>query len=376
MKKFFTWFVIALFTFLACNEDTPKYQINGAVVGELEGRPVYLKQLDELRPGIIIDSAIIKNGTFTMEGNVATPYLYNISVGGARINFNLFIENKPIQVNIDADNPIRNNACGSPLNDLYTNYLNESNEKYQVKMLDFRKRLKEAREAKLDKILSAEEKRIYTKEEAELTNALRDYQYQFITNNPNSIVSAYILRTVALNLKPEKVEKAIALFDTINSQSYFITSVKSDLERMKKVDIGQKYIDTKLSDPNGNEISLSDYAGKGKYVLIDFWASWCPDCLEENPHHVKLYNKYKDKGFEIVGISLDRDKDAWISRIEKDKLSWVQMSDLKAWNSEAAYLYNIKYIPGTILLDKDGVIIAKNIYDEELAEKLAELLGK
>ncbi|GIV38578.1 MAG: thiol:disulfide interchange protein [Thermonema sp.] len=132
--------------------------------------------------------------------------------------------------------------------------------------------------------------------------------------------------------------------------------------------------DFSLPQADGTPFSLSKL--RGKYVLVDFWASWCGPCRKENPQVVALYNKYKDKGFEILGVSLDEDKEAWLKAIEKDRLTWIHVSDLKGWQNEAARLYNVNAIPMTYLIDPDGVIIAKGLRGPALEAKLQELLGK
>lgn len=129
-----------------------------------------------------------------------------------------------------------------------------------------------------------------------------------------------------------------------------------------------------MKDPAGKEVSLSDYVGKGKYVLVDFWASWCGPCRREMPALVEAYAKYKDKGFEIVGVSLDTQTEAWEKSIEALNITWPQMSDLKGWESEATDIYGLAYIPQTLLIDPNGKIIAKNIYGEAVSEELAKYL--
>src|SRR5690606_31430035 len=120
-------------------------------------------------------------------------------------------------------------------------------------------------------------------------------------------------------------------------------------------------------------VKLSDH--KGKYLLVDFWASWCGPCRRENPNLVKAWQKYKDKGFDVFGVSLDRKKENWVKAIKDDQLTWTQVSDLKFWNSEAAKLYGVRAIPSNVLLSPDGTIIAKNLTGEALHSKLEQLLG-
>jgi peroxiredoxin len=136
--------------------------------------------------------------------------------------------------------------------------------------------------------------------------------------------------------------------------------------------IGQPAPEIELETPEGKELALSSL--KGKVVLIDFWASWCGPCRKEMPNVVKAYAKFKNKGFEIFGVSLDQDKARWIEAIQKDGITWPQVSDLKQWQSSVVRQYNIQGIPYTVLLDREGNILAKNLRGEELEKKLTEVL--
>lgn len=150
-----------------------------------------------------------------------------------------------------------------------------------------------------------------------------------------------------------------------------VNMMSSRLESIKRMMIGVPAPDFTLQTPDGKEVSLSSY--KGKYVLVDFWASWCRPCRMENPNVVAMYNRYKDKGFEVFGVSLDQNKDAWKKAIEDDKLTWQHGSDLKGWQSAPAALYGITSIPHSILIDKTGKIIARQLRGEQLGAKLEEI---
>lgn len=139
-------------------------------------------------------------------------------------------------------------------------------------------------------------------------------------------------------------------------------------------EVGNKYIDIKLPGIQGNNVAVSDYVAKNRYTLVDFWASWCPPCRAEMPTIVKAYAQYHDQGFEVVGVSLDNNRDSWVIAIEQLGMTWPQMSDLKGWECQGAQLYHIQSIPANILVDQQGIIVAKDLRGEGLLQKIAELL--
>ena len=147
----------------------------------------------------------------------------------------------------------------------------------------------------------------------------------------------------------------------------------SYVDKMKLTAVGQPAPEIALPDPQGKIVPLSSM--KGKYVLVDFWAKWCGPCRQENPNVVRAYQKYKDKGFTVYGVSLDRNRADWLQAIQQDNLTWTHVSDLKYWQSEAAKTYNITGIPFSLLLDPNGVIIAKNLRGAALHQKLEEIFG-
>jgi len=199
------------------------------------------------------------------------------------------------------------------------------------------------------------------------------YAKNFIREHPKSAVSPLVaLMQFAQEMTAHDIDTLVAFLDPSVRASVYVAELKKLADKMRITDVGGMAPDFTLNTPEGTPLSLSSL--RGKIVLVDFWASWCVPCRKENPNVVMVYNQFKDKGFDILGVSLDREKGAWEKAIADDKLTWHHVSDLKYWQSEAAVKYGIQSIPSTLLLDKDGKIIAKNLRGEELAKKLAQLL--
>ncbi len=195
-----------------------------------------------------------------------------------------------------------------------------------------------------------------------------------INENPGSLVSLAAVQQLDPKASPdlyEKVDEALA--QTMKDNPWF-TDFHRKVESMVNLFVGDPAPEFTLNNIDGNPVALSSL--KGKIVLIDFWASWCKPCRAENPNVVKAYNKYKSKGFDVMSVSLDKDKNRWLAAIEQDNLSWKNhVSDLKAWGSVVVPMYGIEGIPFTLLIDKDGIILGKNLRGEDLEKKLAEVFN-
>ena len=198
---------------------------------------------------------------------------------------------------------------------------------------------------------------------------------EYVKSNPSSPIAVFALQQYAgWDIDAAKVEPLYKTLSETNKNLPSAVEFKTNMEIARKTGIGQFAMEFIQNDTSGVPVKLSSL--KGRYLLIDFWASWCGPCRAENPNLVKVFNKYKEKNFHILGVSLDRpgQKDRWMKAIYDDKLEWTQVSDLQFWNNEVAKQYGIRAIPQNLLLDPEGKIIAKNIRGEELENKVAEII--
>ncbi|TAM93726.1 MAG: AhpC/TSA family protein [Chitinophagaceae bacterium] len=200
----------------------------------------------------------------------------------------------------------------------------------------------------------------------------KEKYFAYIRNHPNSIISGYVLKMWS---KVWGKNTSKLLYDILSKevkQSNYGKDVKDYILLNKDIKVGDKFVDFTLPDINGKRISLSDY--KGKYVLLDFWGSWCEPCREENPKLVKIYKDFKSKGFDILGVSIETKKKEWLNAVSHDNITWQDVSDLKGDNNKAVLIYGIYRYPSNFLIDPNGIIIAKNLSMDALMAKLGEIL--
>jgi peroxiredoxin len=196
----------------------------------------------------------------------------------------------------------------------------------------------------------------------------------FIKTHPKSAVSGYIIYNDMNNpnIQLKDVEEALGYIDPGIQNTKFIKLATKRVKDIRGTTVGYEATDFSQPTPDGKKVSLSDF--RGKVVLVDFWASWCRPCRMENPNVVAAYNRFKDKGFTVLGVSLDSNRDPWIAAIQQDNLTWTHISDLKGWGNEVGKLYGVTGIPQNFLIDREGKIIAKDLRGAALDEKLAEII--
>ncbi|MCK5168754.1 MAG: AhpC/TSA family protein [Bacteroidales bacterium] len=386
MKKILLFLSIA-FVLYSCDSEPEFFTISGEIANA-NGEKLYLVELQTSNINIL-DSVILNNtGTFSFKGQTDIPKFYAIRTTSN--NYLTLIVNHLEQIIITADGEDLSKDA----------IIAGSTESHNILVL--RTKLEESVE-RLDSLAVYYQSLIGTRELNKVKDSLSlvsqktiedhiKFTQNFIHENSNSLAGLMALyqqiapRRTVLNPKDH-----LEYFNLIDS-SLMSTIPKSDavkalhaqLEEFKRqnnsenninevVGIGVVAPNIALQNPEGDTISLDSL--RGKYVLIDFWASWCRPCRVENPNLVKSYEKYHAKGFEIFQVSLDKKKESWLDAIEKDKLNWIHVSDLQYWNSAPAELYKVQSIPASFLLDKQGKIIAKNLRGDALEAKLSELFN-
>ncbi len=355
--------VLAL-AFTSCLKKD-SYTIKGYIEGMPEGY-VYLQVYAD--DGLVsFDSVMAKDNKFEFTGKRESPEMVYITFKGLEESFSLFLENSKIEIKGKIDSLRNVEITGSSLQDLMNNF-NKGMEIYQTRQNELYQQYQEA-QAKNDTIAM---KNMDATWEA-IDKEQLEYTRKFIADNNKTDVAPYlVLRRLIYDISLKQLDSICTTFGPELEKSVYVKKLKDRIEILKKVEPGQAAPEITLNDTLGNPISLSSL--KGKFVLIDFWASWCGPCRAESPNLVKAYAEFKDKGLEIYGVSLDKDKTKWTQAIKADKLTWIHVSDLKGWLCAPAKVYGVNSIPHSVLIDKDGIIIDKNLRGEALTLKLREII--
>ncbi len=373
MQKFIFYFVLAFaaLSFSACNNakksSDENFTVNFDIV-DAQGDLTLVMQHRRAGDWVKDDSVVLKNGKGTLSGHIDFPELYYFVIKEKQGYMPVWIDKGNITVKTDLMHMRNPEVKGSKAQDSYMAYqdsINGFSQKENAMGQDYSAARKNDDQAKMDEIVKA-----YNRLQDEKNN----YMIGYAMRHNKDVVSAFIVMNNSYSLNLNQLDSVVSAFDPSIDNSYYVKHLKERVKSLKRVAVGQHFVDFTLNDPDGNPVSLSSVVDKNKYTLVDFWASWCMPCRAENPNVVAAYKKYHDKGFTVFGVSLDKDHDKWVEAIKKDGLTWTHVSDLKYWGSEAAKLYAVQSIPHNVLIDSKGIIVDKNLRGQDLQNKLAELL--
>lgn len=371
MKYLKQLFIVLLFAALiSCKQESQQIfdgtvTVSGALSNVPSGKIVLMKYVDQSTE--TVEEIPLKNGDFKFEVNLDQAGFFDLDLGGKKtVKLALYAEdvelsydfNDPNSLKVDGSVDSQNLQKIESLVSEYQNQINELNTAY------FEAMSKRDQEAILGIQTKAQDLEIKQSERVKVV----------LGEMKDSFAALAGISMLNPKMDFQFIDELVAGLDQQYPNNKMINAMKTQLDDMRALSIGQIAPEIALLNPNGELIKLSDL--RGKYVLIDFWAAWCKPCREENPNVVRLYNQYKDKGFEVFGVSLDRTKEAWVKAIADDDLTWTHVSDLKYFNSEAAALYQINAIPATYMLDPEGRIIAKDLRSTSLENKLKEIFGQ
>lgn len=352
----------------SCSGSGIKYTVNGINVPE-EGTTVYLT---DRTTNMQIDSAVVSEGTFIMKGRADKDAFLEVEVDGNEDRFVFFNDGEPVQLDVAAGT-----MKGSALNNKLAECIvmnDEAYDEYDRILQEFISLPQEEQAAKAEEWMP-----VYR---AALTR-YSDFYFSMIDDNMDSIIPVAFIGSVRSLGGADKLNSLLNSGAPFTQHPYVVEmkrkmdeadAKRKEAEELKRSFIGQKFTDLEEADPDGNMHKLSEYVGNGKWVLVDFWASWCGPCKAEMPNVVAAYKKYKSKGFDVVGLSFDREKDPWVKAITDWDMPWVHLSDLQYWKTVAAEVYGVNSIPDNILIDPEGRIVARGLRGTELDAFLASVM--
>jgi len=360
--------VITAITIFGCqNQSEESYVLTGSIEGKQEGMAYLRDRVSGLM--VDLDSAKIENGKFVIEGKIDAPELLYVQIDGVAGRIGVFMENSPIELKIESVEPLEYTVSGSESHDILEGINGVvAGHDEKLRMLD--EKISNAEKAG-DTELANSKREEYDNLGKERRGEVKNYINQYA----DMPVSVYIAtRQLSHGADAVELRSIFSTFDPVLSGTRYYDAMATNVETLERVAPGQPAVDFTLENTQGEEVSLSDY--RGQVVLISFWASWCPYCRVENPNLVKVYDEFGGDKFTVLGVSLDRNKEAWLKGIEEDGLEWEHVSDLEGWRSGPANLYAIRSIPQNVLIGADGTILERNVKYHELGEKLQTLFAE
>ena len=347
------------------------YTVNVSVTGDLAQLPNdTLVLAGGTRKAPVADTVVLVDGKATFKGETATPTYYTLSFNGKKAIKRIFVENAKYNVTFDAAEPAKAVVEGGDIQTFLTSLNAKRDELFAA--------------AKLDSLMKAygklsdDEKAAVREAYNNVENEINGMNEAYIAANPASPYALYTLASTIGDVPVAELDAKLAAFDTLAAYANndILKEAKETAALIKSLQPGNKAPDFVQNDPDGKPVKFSDIYSKNKLTMVDFWASWCGPCRAFNPDLVKIYKKYHKKGFEILGVSNDRDYDAWVKGIKDDKLTWPQVSDLKFWDNEVGKMYYVRFIPQNIFVDQNGTIVGRQIDKPEVDNFIKEFLSK
>lgn len=372
--------ITAITVLISCNKaGENEYIVTGTIKGIADGKTVILEMQDETGALKAIDTVKVEKEKFTFKGNAKEPEMYLIQVETVEGKIPFILENGDIEMTINKDSVNVTKVTGTYNNEELNGY-KDKGIAIQKKMMKFQKdntaKMNQAQQMK-DSVVMNSLRKEYSKFQDEFVKESDAY----VASHPKAFISALIIEGMFNQMTPDiaKITKFYDGLDKSIKDNKHGKKIKKQLDEINKpvtavntVNVGSAAPDFSAPNPDGKVVSLKE--SLGKVTIIDFWASWCKPCRQENPNMVALYNQYHAKGLNIIGVSLDEDAAKWKDAIAKDKLTWAHVSNLKDFNDPIAVMYDIKMIPSTFVLDASGNVVAKDLRGDALKAKVAELL--
>lgn len=352
MKQFFMWAIALTLILTSCGKGT-SFSVKGKFADKMvaDSTVLLLQKINyETGDMTVLDTAIVKDGEFEFKGEAKEEPCFNVIVpqtpDGKTPSITFVREPGKIEVDIKDIEHIT--VSGTKINDQF--------QKMQTDVLALQQKAMQA--------TSDEQK-------AGLIKQVVGAFFAYAKENMQNSTGEQIFSSIAFQLSSDQVKELLKNARPSFTEKGPVKMLQKSMEAKERMAKTNQYEDINLVDPNGQTVALSTYVGKSNYVLVDFWASWCQPCMQEMPNIVAAYSKFKSKGFEVVSISVDKDKEAWLGAVKQNNMSWIQLNDV---DGNGSLIYGIQTIPYTLLIDRNGKILAQNLRGEALDAKLSELM--
>ena len=359
--------LVAALLFSACSMGGgDHYTLSGRIDNADQLNSLLLYEGETLVDSIAVDNA----GNFSTEGTTSEPALYELVIG--QQSYMLVLENgEKVDLQVDMEKPAQYTVTGSEVS-AKLEEVAAMRAEFQEQQMGLQKEFEQRVSRGEDRTVVQQE--LIAKHDR-YTRTLAEQVIQFSAANTDNLAGFFGMM-VLYSVDPDGHEQELVAYAEKAGKNFpnnkTVQSFVAHMQEIQPLSVGQEAPDFGSETPDGEVVKLSDL--RGQYVLVDFWAAWCTPCRHENPNIVAQYHQFKDRGFTVLGVSLDRDRAAWLKAIEDDKLEWTHVSDLKMWESEVGRLYNISAIPASFMIDPEGKIVAKNLRGPALGQFLEKTL--